>query len=394
MSWKDSFGFTDRLRVIQSLTAAYQRASTTPDSAFADAMAQAKRIETEAYEKATSKELYNSICQQAIDEAEIAGSMEQINSSPGHAEDDLKELETTTGEVIGRYESCVNHYNGLHSTIYKSKWEDGTVRAVKVTIPHMMTAPHDAHREARLLREASHTHILPLIETFSLDGGRFILVLPFMKYDFEQLLRRGIVTASQTRSILRDLFRGLAHLHSLGIIHRDIKPSNILMESPNGPAYLADFGISWKEGDTGSEPPSQKITDVGTTCYRAPEILFGFKGYGPALDIWAAGCVVAEAITVGHHQLFDSGPVGSDLSLIFSIFKLMGTPDEQRWPEVRELPDWGKVEFHSFPPQSWEDILPGASSKGRDLVNQLLRYETSERLSAEKALAHPYFVAT
>jgi cyclin-dependent kinase len=264
----------------------------------------------------------------------------------------------------------------------------------------MMTAPHDAHREARLLRQASHAHIIPLIETFNLDGGRFVLVFPFLRYDFEHLLRRDMVSAAQTRSILRDLFSALAHLHSMGILHRDIKPSNILMDSPNGPAYLADFGISWKEGDAGSEPSTQKITDVGTTCYRAPEILFGFKEYEASLDIWAAGCVVAEAIAVGHHQLFDSGPVGSDLSLIFSIFKLLGTPDEQRWPvsishlpqtekslitieqEVHVLPDWGKVEFHSFPTQTWEDILPGASSNGRDLVSHLLRYESSERLSA------------
>ncbi|KAJ5284353.1 hypothetical protein N7505_002333 [Penicillium chrysogenum] len=393
MSWKNNFGFSDRLRAIQSLTAAYQHASSTPVSAFAEAMAQAKQLETEAYDKAVSKDEYDSICQKAIDEAELAGSMKMGTSSPQHVED-FEEPRTSTGEVVGQYRSCFHHYAGLHSSIYRSKLEDGTVRAVKVTIPHMMTAPHDAHREARLLRQASHTHIIPLIETFNLDGGRFVLVFPFLRYDFEHLLRRDMVGAAQTRSILRDLFSALAHLHSMGILHRDIKPSNILMDSPNGPAYLADFGISWKEGDAGSEPSTQKITDVGTTCYRAPEILFGFKEYGTSLDIWAAGCVVAEAIAVGHHQLFDSGPVGSDLSLIFSIFKILGTPDEQRWPEVHVLPDWGKVEFHSFPTQAWEDILPGASSNGRDLVSHLLCYESSERLSATEALAHPYFART
>lgn len=195
-----------------------------------------------------------------------------------------------------------------------------------------MTAPHDAPREARLLREASSDKVIPLIETFTLDGGRLVLVLPFLRYDFEHLLRRDMVTATQTRHILRDLFQALAHIHKLGIIHRDIKPSNILMDSAEGPAYLADFGISWKEGDPGSEPTDQKITDVGTTSYRAPEILFGYRGYGTALDQWAAGCVVAEALAVGHGQLFDSGPIGSDLSLVFSIFKALGTPDEQKWP--------------------------------------------------------------
>jgi hypothetical protein len=36
-------------------TAAYQHASSTPASAFAEAMAQAKQLETEAYDKAVSK---------------------------------------------------------------------------------------------------------------------------------------------------------------------------------------------------------------------------------------------------------------------------------------------------------------------------------------------------
>lgn len=276
------------------------------------------------------------MCQQAIDAAEATGSVAPVISSPQQVQEHFQDPDPSdapsTGEKLGQYTSCFHHFDGLHSTIYKSKAEDGTLRAVKVTIPHLMTAPHDAHREARLLQQASGTHVISLVETFTLDGGRLVLVFPFLRYDFEHLLRRDGVTAAQTRSILKDMFLALAHIYDMGIIHRDIKPSNILMDSPDGPAYLADFGISWKEGDPGCEPANLKITDVGTTCYRAPEVLFGFKRYGAALDLWAAGCVVAEAIVVGHPALFDSGPVGSDLSLIFSIFKTLGTPDEQRWP--------------------------------------------------------------
>lgn len=55
-----------------------------------------------------------------------------------------------------------------------------------------------------------------------------------------------------------------------------------------------------------------------------------------------------------------------------------------RAQEVQLLPDWGKVEFHAFSPQSWDEILPGASSNGRDLARQLLCYESKERLSAEE----------
>ena len=51
------------------------------------------------------------------------------------------------------------------------------------------------------------------------------------------------------------------------------------------------------------------------------------------------------------------------------------------------LPDWGKVEFHPFATRAWDDILPGVSSKGRDLARRLLCYESSQRLSAEEVSA-------
>ena len=272
------------------------------------------------------------MCQEAIDAAEAAESVAPIISSPSHSQDNLEEPPWIPSQEIGHYKRCYYHVDGLHSTIYKSRNKDGNLVAVKVTTPHLLNAPHDVEREIRLLRGSASPHVIPLLETFKIEGGRLILVFPFTRYDFEYLLRRDMVTASQTRSHLRDMFSALAYLHALGIIHRDIKPSNLLMDSPEGPAYLADFGIAWKEGDIGSEPADKKITDVGTTCYRPPEILFGFKGYGTALDLWAAGCVVAEAVSVGHRALFDAGPVGSDLSLIQSIFVTMGTPDEETWP--------------------------------------------------------------
>lgn len=276
------------------------------------------------------------MCQDAIDAAEAAGSVAPIISSPNQAQNESEEQSWIAGEGIGHYDPCYYHVDGLHSTIYKSRSKGGDLVAVKVTTPHLLTAPHDVEREIRLLRQGESPHVIPLLESFKHHGGRLILVFPFMRYDLDKLLNRDMVTAGQTRSHLRDMFKALAHLHEHGIIHRDVKPSNLLMSSPEGPAYLADFGIAWKEGDEGCEPADEKITDVGTTCYRPPEILFGFKEYETALDLWAAGCVVAEAVAIGHRPLFDAGPVGSDLSLIQSIFVTMGTPDENIWP-VRML---------------------------------------------------------
>jgi serine/threonine protein kinase len=153
-----------------------------------------------------------------------------------------------------------------------------------------------------------------------------------MSYDLDMILRQGYIAEAQGRGFLHDIFSALKHVHGLGLIHRDIKPSNILMKSPSGPAYLADFGIVWDPDDPASESANEKITDVGTTSYRAPDVLFGRGSYDQSLDIWAAGCVAAQVATSSIEPLFDSGDVGSDLTLIQSIFKKLGTPTPEIWP--------------------------------------------------------------
>ena len=195
-----------------------------------------------------------------------------------------------------------------------------------------MEPPHDSKREAQILALAASDRVIPLLDSFRENGSHFILVFPFMRHDFSDLLQGKKLSKSQTKSCLKDLFTGLAYVHSKGVIHRDIKPSNILLKSLDGPAYLSDFGIAWAPDAPGSEAADSKITDVGTTCYRPPELLFGNQKYGCSLDLWAAGCTIAEALDPAHQTLFDSGELGSDLALIQSVFKKLGTPTLEVWP--------------------------------------------------------------
>ena len=255
------------------------------------------------------------------------------------------------GPTMGSYKYTTFHRNGQMSTIYKAEplqTVNGTgtgsnIVALKVTSPSSTVAPHNSEKEARILHESRHKCIIPLLETFWEAGGTFVLVFPFLAYDLETLLRQDALSTTQSLKVIQSLFEALAHLHGLGIIHRDVKPSNILLRSKEGPIYLADFGVAWSPKDKDSEPPKSKITDVGTTSYRPPELLFGCKVYDTSLDIWAAGCVVAEVMQPEHQHLFDAGELGSELALIKSMFSTLGTPNDTVWP-VSQLelvsPSW------------------------------------------------------
>ena len=247
---------------------------------------------------------------------------------------------------LGPYKKATFYRNGLFSAVFKGGVPDpiddkggglSNLVALKVTTPSAMTPPHNSEREARILQEARSESIIKLLSTLWQPGGRFILVFPFMPIDLERLMQRSMLEQANARDIIRDLFRALSHLHSLNIIHRDIKPSNILLRSRNGPAYLADFGIAWSPNDSASEPAPNKITEVGTTSYRPPELLFGYSAYETPLDLWAAGCTVAEIVRPNHRSLFDGGDLGSELALIRSIFSTLGTPNEELWPVISSL---------------------------------------------------------
>lgn len=376
-----------------------------PAETVAEARHEASLIETSIYDSAASLEDYHrknaEKIQQLLAAAFQSGPSLSPQEDPRRCEEDYPTLQK--GERIGPYTDAVYHSEGLYSVVYKATAHDDSTYfgplmpakdrlvALKVTLPSMMQPPHDSRREARILARCASDNVIPVLETFRHAGTSFVIAFPFQPFVFDEVLHGNQLSKAQIKIVLRDIFSALAFIHGQGIIHRDVKPSNILLESLDGPAYLSDFGIAWAPGDPGSEAPEEKITDVGTTCYRPPELLFGNRAYGCSLDLWAAGCTVAEALVPGHPTLFDSGELGSDLALIHSIFTKLGTPDLAVWPEAATFHDWGKMQFREYPRKEWAELLLGTTELEQDLVSRLVRYESGERMTAEKVLEHPYF---
>ena len=89
---------------------------------------------------------------------------------------------------------------------------------------------------------------------------------------------------------MHQLLSGLQHCHERGILHRDIKGSNLLIDK-NGMLKIADFGLANYFSPKGKHPLTSRVV---TLWYRAPELLLGSTDYGAGIDLWSAGCLLAE----------------------------------------------------------------------------------------------------
>lgn len=192
------------------------------------------------------------------------------------------------------------------------------------------------------------------------------------------LLEQGPLSHQQVKSIFSDTLKALASIHSQGIIHRDIKPSAILLSSPTGQAHLSDFGTAWHpEFSAYTEPPANKVLDIGTGPYRAPETLFVDKAYGTGVDMWGFGVMLAEAISKPPKPPFESRAAhedGNQLGLILSVFKTLGTPTPETWPEAKDLKVTPFELWTVFPQRTWNTILPDVDAEFREAVAAVVTY--------------------
>lgn len=282
---------------------------------------------------------------------------------------------------FGSYENCRYVASGVTAEVYRCK-----DRALKVITETHNIEPHDPFREAKIL-SLLKPPCIPLLETFRDQEQRFTLVFPYMPLTLAGLLEQGALTSVQIRAIFTDVLQALRSVHAQGIIHRDVKPQAILLASPEGPAFLSDFGTAWHPDlSVSSEPSKAKILDIGTGPYRAPEVLFGDRSYGTAVDMWGAGCMLAECARRPPRPLFESRAVhedGNQLGLILSIFKTIGSPTRESWPEAQAFRTPPFDFYQVFKGRPWVEILDGVDEGWADMVKKMVRYD-SGRMTAEQ----------
>ena len=79
-----------------------------------------------------------------------------------------------------------------------------------------------------------------------------------------------------------------------------------------------------------------------------------------------------------------------EIDELFKIFRVLGTPGDDTWPGVTGLRDYQSL-FPAWPRLNLAKFAPGRDAKGRDLLDQCLKYAPNDRISAKAALSHAYF---
>lgn len=121
--------------------------------------------------------------------------------------------------------------------------------------------------------------------------------------------------------------------------------------------------------------------------FRAPEILLGATTYSTAVDMWSVGCIFAELLL--NEPLFQAH---GELELLSMIFKLLGPPTKNSWPDYSSLPLAKTLSLPSPQPHQFRQKFQYMTTAGIDLLMSLLTYDPERRISAEEALEHPYFM--
>jgi eukaryotic-like serine/threonine-protein kinase len=171
----------------------------------------------------------------------------------------------------------------------------GRTVAIK-TIPAARTAtPRAKERflnEARAASALDHPNVCTVYEIEETGEGQIYLTMPC--YDGETLksrLERGPLPVAEAVSIIRQVARGLAKAHQLGIVHCDIKPANLMLTG-DGLVKILDFGIARLCG----QMPHVPAGPWGSRGYRSPEQALG-EEVDAASDIWSLGAVLYEMVT-------------------------------------------------------------------------------------------------
>lgn len=280
--------------------------------------------------------------------------------------------------------------SGTYSNVYKAKDSlTGNIVALKKVrcdVNERESLKFMA-REILILRRLDHPNVIKLegLVTSRMSSSLY-LVFRYMDHDLAGLAASPEIkfTEQQVKCYMKQLLSGLEHCHNRGVLHRDIKGSNLLIDD-GGVLRIGDFGLATFFDASKRQEMTNRVV---TLWYRSPELLHGVVEYSVGVDLWSAGCILAELLA-GRAIM----PGRNEVEQLHRIYKLCGSPSEEYWKKIR-LPSTHKHAHHKPLPQykrRIREVYKDFSPEALSLLDTLLALDPAERQTATDVLMSDFF---
>ena len=218
---------------------------------------------------------------------------------------------TTPGEALSTGSTFASRYRiieeigrGGMGRVYKAVDSELKEKiAIKLLKPEISSNPKTVERfrnELKFARKIRHKYVCQMFDLNREDHTAYITMEYVHGENLKSFIRQsGQLAAATTVRIARQICKGLAEAHRLGVIHRDLKPSNIMIDD-EGNARIMDFGIARSL----TEEETKEGLLIGTPEYMAPEQVEG-ESADQRSDIYSLGVVLYEMLT--GKQPFEGG---------------------------------------------------------------------------------------
>lgn len=307
----------------------------------------------------------------------------------------------TTFKVARRYTELKAIGRGSYGVVCSSadteRQRKVAIKRIRPMAAHTADAKH-VLREVRLMRLlGAHDNVISMFDVFCNErDDELYIVMELLDSDLHRIIQSPQpLTDAHHRYFMYQLVRGVGYLHKHNIIHRDLKPGNLLV-TRNCELRITDFGLArekpeseanveGEEGDGELHPMTQHVV---TRWYRPPELMLTPDGlYTDAVDMWSVGCILGELL--GRQPLFPGKNFVHQLQLIFGV---IGAPPDAETRRVRNRQARKFLEsVRTKQKIPFTKVYTSAPSAAHELLESLLLFEPSMRLTAAASLGQRYF---
>ena len=223
--------------------------------------------------------------------------------------------------------------------------------------------------EKKLLSRLQHSNIIQYVSESKIliqNNLYNVLALEYAPHGdfYEFLASSSVIDECLVRTYFHQLIAGLEYLHSQHIAHLDIKPENLLI-GQNYSLKITDF-------DQAQTLQSSSCVSVGTSGYRAPEIIQRKCTNIFAADVYSAGVVLYVMVA---KQLPFGEEIKADGRMIMAGYSTFRKDNAAFWKKRATECQISTMLDEDF----------------RELINGMLRLNPEERYTLEQVKSSKWF---